>query len=99
MAKHMARPVRKPLCLLLALALLITSLTAWTLSARAAGTPTSLGLGEHGIKAYDEGWLYSYGGKGETNSDGVRVTDCAGLIYSYFKDLGAEAGCYGGATS
>ena len=99
MAKHMARPVRKPLCLLLALALLITSLTAWTLSAQAAGTPTSLGLGEHGIKAYNEGWLYSYGGKGETNSDGVRVTDCAGLIYSYFKDLGAESGCYGGATS
>ena len=26
-------------------------------------------------------------------------SDCAGLIYAYFKDIGAEAGCYGGASS
>ena len=31
--------------------------------------------------------------------DGVRVSDCAGLIYSYFKDLGDVTGIYGGASS
>ncbi len=97
--KHMAKPTRRPGALLLALAVLFTTFCALRLPASAAGTPTSLGLGEHGIMAYEDGWLYSYGGKGETNSDGVRVSDCAGLIYAYFKDLGAEAGCWGGATS
>jgi hypothetical protein len=97
--KHMAKPTRRPAALLLAVAVLFTAFCALRLPARAAGTPTSLGLGEHGIMAYEDGWLYSYGGKGETNSNGVRVSDCAGLIYAYFKDLGAEAGCYAGATS
>ena len=97
--KHMAKPTRRPAALLLAVAVLFTAFCALRLPARAAGTPTSLGLSEHGIMAYEDGWLYSYGGKGETNSNGVRVSDCAGLIYAYFKDLGAQAGCYSGATS
>ena len=97
--RHLAKPSRKPLCFLMALAVLLTAFSTFTFSARAAGTPTSLGLGEHGIKAYEDGWLYSYGGKGETNSDGVRVSDCAGLIYAYFKDLGAVGNCMGGVSS
>lgn len=96
--KHMAKPTRKPVSFLLALAMLLTVFSVLTFSARAAETPTSLGLGEHGIMAYEDGWKYSYGGKGEV-VNGVRVSDCAGLIYSYFKDLGAIGNCYGGATS
>lgn len=98
--KHMRKTARSPkraLCLLLAALTLCACLPAWGLGAKAAGTPTNLGLAEHGIMAYNEGWQYSYGGKGETVG-GVRVSDCAGLIYSYFSDLGV-GGCMGGATS
>ena len=97
--KHLAKPTRRPAALLLAVAILFTAFCALRLPAQAAGTPTSLGLAEHGIMAYEDDWQYVYGGKGETNSEGVRGSDCAGLIYSYFKDLGAEAGCCAGATS
>lgn len=55
--------------------------------ARAAESATSIGLAEHGIKAHAEGWKYQYGGKGETVG-GTRVSDCAGLIYAYFSDMG-----------
>lgn len=75
----------KLLCILLALAL--TALCATAPSARAAGSATSIGLAEHGIKAYNEGWKYQYGGKGQSVG-GTRVSDCAGLIYAYFSDLG-----------
>lgn len=98
--KHMAKPSRKPLCLVLALAVLLSTLTAWSFSARAAGTPTSLGLAEHGLMAFRDGWQYTYGAKGDdTDGDGVRESDCAGLIYSYYKDLGAIGNCQGGASS
>lgn len=69
-----------------------------SLDASAAATPTSLGFAEHGIKAYDDGWIYQAGGKGQTNSNGKRVSDCAGLLYAYFSDLGV-GGCAGGASS
>lgn len=99
--KHMKRPDRRKAvrrtALLLAALVLCLGLPVWSLGARAASTPTSLGLAQHGINAYNEGWQYSYGGKGET-IDGVRVSDCAGLIYAYFSDLGV-GGCMGGATS
>ena len=45
---------------------------------------TSIGLAEHALKAYREGWQYAYGAYGNFNSDGVRASDCSGLIYSYF---------------
>lgn len=57
-----------------------------TTQVSAAGTVTSFGLAEHGIMAFNDGWVYSYGGKGETNSNGVRQSDCAGLICAYFTD-------------
>ena len=98
MTKLSAKPTGKALGLLLALAVLVAAFTGLGLPAKAAGTPTSLGLGEHGIMAHTDGWLYQYGGKGET-VNGVRVSDCAGLIYSYFKDLGNVTGIYGGASS
>ncbi|MGN0478494.1 MAG: SH3 domain-containing protein [Hominenteromicrobium sp.] len=55
-----------------------------TTTANAASNLTSIGLAEHALKAYREGWLYYYGGYGNFNSDGVRTSDCSGLIYSYF---------------
>lgn len=64
---------------------------------RAASMLTSLGLTERGTEAYRDGWRYSFGGKGET-VDGVRVSDCAGLICSYFLDNGNTT-CMGGCTS
>lgn len=56
-------------------------------AAKAAGTATSIGLAEHGIMAYNDGWKYSFGGKGQVVG-GTRVSDCAGLIYAYFSDMG-----------
>lgn len=64
--------------------------------ARAYDGPNSLGFAERGIEAHRDGWQYVYGGKGEYQ-DGTRVSDCAGLLYSYFSDLGVS-GCYGGCT-
>ncbi len=91
------------LCLLLAASLLCAAWVAPGLTAAAAETPTSLGLAEHGIKAHQDGWLYVSGGKGGTVtlSDGTvtRSSDCAGLLYAYFSDLGAIGNCAGGATS
>ena len=52
-AKHLAKRGGGPLCLLLALAVLITAFTTLTPGAKAAGTPTSLGLAE--AKALVEG--------------------------------------------
>lgn len=86
------------LCLLLAV-LLCTAAVIPSLNANAATVPTSLGLAEHGIKAHTDGWLYVYGGKGQTISGNVRGSDCAGLLYSYFSDCGAIGNCGGGATA
>ncbi len=87
MTKSLSKPTiyRKLLCILLALAL--TALCAAVPSAKAVDFATSIGLAEHGIKAYNEGWKYSYGGKGQYVGD-TRVSDCAGLIYAYFSDMG-----------
>ncbi len=83
--------------LMMAALLVCVSLPTWSLGARAATTPTSFGLAMQGITAYDEGWVYVYGGKGGMVG-GVRGTDCAGLLYSYYSDCGVS-GCAGGATS
>lgn len=91
----------KLFCLFLAAVLLCAAgivLPATGLRAAAAETPTSLGLAEHGIKAYRDGWLYELGAKGEVVSGNVRKSDCAGLIFAYFSDLGLS-GCAGGASS
>ena len=48
----------------------------------AAETKTGVGLSEHVLKAYEEGWQYSYGAYGQ-RSGGTRATDCSGLIKSY----------------
>lgn len=57
--------------------------TGTTVSAASAEL-TSIGLAEHALKAYRDGWQYSYGAYGNFNSNGVRASDCSGLIYSYF---------------
>ena len=48
----------------------------------AAETKAGVGLSEHVLKAYEEGWQYSYGAYGQ-RSGGTRATDCSGLIKSY----------------
>ena len=53
-----------------------------------AASITSIGLAEHGLKAYNDKWVYHYGGNGEKTSSGTRRSDCSGLIYSYFTDNG-----------
>ena len=87
----------RTLCLLLALALLCAGLPT-ALSASAATTPSSLGLAQHGMDAYRDGWVYSSGAKGQSYG-GTRASDCAGLIYAYFSDCGSASGLGGGATS
>ena len=59
-------------------------LPGMTTKAEAKSGLTSIGLAEHALKAYRDGWLYSYGGYGNFNANGVRTSDCSGLIYSYF---------------
>ena len=43
---------------------------------------TGVGLAEHALKAYRQGWKYQYGCYGQFVG-GVRRTDCSGLIKSY----------------
>ena len=88
---------RRALCLLLTALIVFLGLPAFGIGARAATTPTSLGLAMQGVTAHRDGWLYVAGGKGGT-VNGVRATDCAGLLYSYYSDCGVS-GCAGGATS
>lgn len=84
--------------MILSLLLLASGLPVAGLTASATGsTPTSLGLAEHGLMAYNDGWVYVYGAKGQQYG-GTRASDCAGLLYAYFSDLGV-GGCAGGATS
>ncbi len=53
-----------------------------TVSVQAAETKTGVGLAEHALKAYHEGWKYRYGCYGQLVG-GVHRTDCSGLIKSY----------------
>ncbi|WP_411678081.1 hypothetical protein [Caproicibacter sp.] len=50
--------------------------------ASAAEAKTGVGLSEHVLKAYQEGWEYQYGHYGQY-IDGSRSTDCSGLVKSY----------------
>lgn len=65
-----------------ALLILGTSCGSLTLNAQAVETKTGVGLAEHALKAYHEGWRYQYGCYGQYVG-GVRRTDCSGLIKSY----------------
>lgn len=51
--------------------------------AKAASAKTGTGLAEHALNAYNEKWEYSYGSYGQLKN-GVRYSDCSGLIKSYF---------------
>lgn len=98
-SKHIYGPRRRyqRLSLLIAALVACIGLPVWGLGAKAATTPTSIGLAMQGITAHREGWLYVANGKGQ-KVNGVRATDCAGLLYSYYSDCGVS-GCAGGATS
>lgn len=50
--------------------------------AEAAEAKTGVGLAEHAIMAYEQGWKYRYGYYGQIVG-GVHCTDCSGLIKSY----------------
>ena len=99
MTTHQSKRGVRLLALLLSLALILMSLPGLALSASAANTVTSLGFAQRGLDAYRENWVYVYGGKGgDSNGDGIRESDCAGLLYSYFIDNGVTS-CMGGASS
>lgn len=49
---------------------------------KAAEAKTGVGLSEHVMMAYNDGWKYNYGSYGQLRS-GKRYTDCSGLIKSY----------------
>ncbi|MCH5352539.1 MAG: S-layer homology domain-containing protein [Acutalibacter sp.] len=87
----------KAYSLLLAIAVVCTVGLLPAEKASAAETPTSLGLAEHGIKAHRDGWVYLYAGKGQAVGN-TRGSDCAGLLYAYFSDVGAIGKCQGGAS-
>lgn len=57
--------------------------------AAAAEAKTGTGLSEHALKAYQEGWKYQYGRYGQYRN-GVRSTDCSGLIKSYLWWVGDD---------
>ncbi|MBD5584965.1 MAG: SH3 domain-containing protein [Clostridia bacterium] len=83
--------------LVCALVACCTFLFLAVIECHAVDGPNSLDFAEQGIMAHRDGWHYYYGGKGEVR-DGVRVSDCAGLLYSYFQDIGV-GGCMGGCTA
>ena len=87
----------KAYSLLLAIAVICTVGLLPAEKVSAAETPTSLGFAEHGIKAHRDGWVYVYAGKGQAVGN-TRGSDCAGLLYAYFSDVGAIGNCQGGAT-
>ena len=70
----------------LSFALCLTGLVTYSLHtvspAAAAEAKTGVGLAEHVINAYDDGWKYKPGCYGQF-AGGVRATDCSGLIKSY----------------
>lgn len=75
----------KRLCFAASLALFLTALGAAAVlraPSAAAETKTGVGLSEHVLKAYSEGWKYRAGCYGQF-VNGVRSSDCSGLIKSY----------------
>lgn len=59
-----------------------TTGTGFTSEAQATSAKTGVGLAEHALKAYHEGWKYRYGCYGQIIG-GKHCTDCSGLIKSY----------------
>jgi hypothetical protein len=74
---------RRKLVFAFAVSLLLCGILAFQMvPASAVETKTGVGLSEHAMKAYREGWQYHYGRYGQY-INGVRSTDCSGLIKSY----------------
>jgi len=94
MTKKKTRLAAMLICLVCLFATLF-NIPGLTTQVSAASTVTSFGLAEHGIMAYNDGWIYNYGSKGESNSSGVRMSDCSGLICAYFMDNGITSGLGG----
>lgn len=64
------------------LALVATIITGKLPVPQVSAAGTGVGLAEHALAAYSNGWLYRYGASGQT-SGGRVYSDCSGLIYSY----------------
>ena len=67
-------------------------------TADAAVAKTGVGLSEHVLNAYEESWKYRPGGYGQL-VNGVRGTDCSGLIKSYLWWTGPKANPVSGLVS
>lgn len=80
------RRMKKRLAFLSMLAAAVLTLAAISINtapvAAAASSKTGVGLSEHVLMAYQQGWKYRAGCYGQFVS-GVRSTDCSGLIKSY----------------
>lgn len=79
--------MKKGLIFLSVLAVAVVTLMSGNVKATpvaqaATVTKTGVGLSEHALKAYQEGWRYRAGCYGQF-VNGVRSTDCSGLIKSY----------------
>lgn len=66
----------------LAVAGLFAAITAFSPTASAAGQKTGVGLSEHVLMAYRQGWKYQPAYYGQF-LNGTRASDCSGLIKSY----------------
>lgn len=77
---------KKFICFILTISILLT-ISGFSVSSEETEVvqlpKTSIGLAEFGLSAYEDNWQYSYGGIGYANSNGVRSSDCSGLIFSY----------------
>ncbi len=78
--------MKKRLAFLSTLAAVVLTFAAITIgtapTADAASSKTGVGLSEHALAAYQQGWHYRAGCYGQL-VNGVRSTDCSGLIKSY----------------
>lgn len=64
------------------IALTALFLNSAPVAAEAAANKTGVGLAEHVLNAYNQGWKYRSGCYGQF-VNGTRATDCSGLIKSY----------------
>ena len=72
----MAKLLRKCLSLTLVV-MLVASLCSGATLCASADNKTGAGLAEYAMTAYNEGWIYVWGGAS------YGAVDCSGLIYSY----------------
>ena len=73
---------RQWMAFVMALAMMAAIVVGKLPTQQVSAAGTGVGLAEHALAAYSNGWLYRYGASGQT-SGGRVYSDCSGLIYSY----------------